>query len=334
MSGSNGHACPECGAPRQPNGTPSCGCTRRASDALRDARTAQAAAAEDFDPLRIRPYVELGSAAAGTKSAGPSDETVPMVAVPAEAGASGVGLFPEGDVPDGDFREGDFPEDDAEPGYGSSGPGAPTPPARDEPPLRRRRTVLLASGGVLAAVVAAAGLAGGFFSYDAPQRDGALPDDVRASVPEASSAEASVPAAGSESAARPSAGSASPSPSASSSPSASASSRAPSRSGPATPSGTPTTARATGSVRPTSGNDRDQPASPVLQRGDKGPEVTELQLRLSQLVLYTGNADGTYSSQVEASVRNYQLARGITTDDQGVYGAATRASLESETSEP
>ncbi len=146
MSGSNGHACPECGAPRQPNGTPSCGCTRRASDALRDARTAQAAAAEDFDPLRIRPYVELGGAAAGAKPAGPSDETVPMVAVPAEAGASGAGLFPEGDVPDGDFPVGDFPEGAAEPGYGSSGPGAPVPPARDEPPLRRRRTVLLASG--------------------------------------------------------------------------------------------------------------------------------------------------------------------------------------------
>ncbi|MFJ9961342.1 peptidoglycan-binding domain-containing protein [Streptomyces avermitilis] len=329
MSGSNGHACPECEAPRQPNGTPSCGCTRRASDALRDARTAQAAAAEDFDPLRIRPYVELGGAAAGAKPAGPSDETLPMVAVPAEAGASDVGLFPEGGFP-----EGEFPQGDAEPGFGSSGPGAPAPLAQDEPPRRRRRTVLLASGGVLAVVVAAAGLVGGFFSYDTPQRDGALPDDVRASVPEASSAEASVSAAGSESAARPSAGSARPSPSASSSPSGSASSRAPSRSGSATPSGTPTTARATGSARPTSGNGQDQSASPVLHRGDKGPEVTELQLRLRQLVLYTGNADGTYSGQVEASVRNYQLARGITTDDQGVYGAATRASLESETSEP
>ncbi|MEU9365707.1 peptidoglycan-binding domain-containing protein [Streptomyces avermitilis] len=321
---------------RQPNGTPSCGCTRRASDALRDARTAQAAAAEDFDPLRIRPYVELGGAAAGAKPAGPSDETVPMVAVPAAAGASDVSRFPEGDVPVGDVPDSDVPDSDAESGYGygSSGPGAPAPPARDEPPRRRRRTVLLASGGVLAAVVAATALAGGFFSYDTPRRDGALPDDVRASVPEASSAEASVSAAGSESAARPSAGSASPSPSASSSPSASASSKAPARSGSAKPNATPTTARATGSVRPTSGNGQDQSASPVLHPGDKGPEVTELQLRLSQLDLYSGNADGTYSGQVEVSVLNYQLARGITTDDQGVYGAATRASLESETSEP
>ena len=59
MAESNGHLCPECRAPRGADNTPSCGCTQRASDALRDARTAEAAAAEDFDPLRIRPYVEL-----------------------------------------------------------------------------------------------------------------------------------------------------------------------------------------------------------------------------------------------------------------------------------
>ncbi|MEU2544603.1 peptidoglycan-binding domain-containing protein [Streptomyces roseolus] len=39
-----GHACPDCGGRR-----PGCAC----------ARTAEAAAAEDFDPLRIRPYVTL-----------------------------------------------------------------------------------------------------------------------------------------------------------------------------------------------------------------------------------------------------------------------------------
>ncbi|RRR69494.1 peptidoglycan-binding protein, partial [Streptomyces sp. RP5T] len=71
MAESNGHTCPECGAPRGVDNTPSCGCTQRASDALRDARTAQAAAAEDFDPLRIRPYVEL------------DEETAPVPAVPA-----------------------------------------------------------------------------------------------------------------------------------------------------------------------------------------------------------------------------------------------------------
>ncbi|MFE0181747.1 peptidoglycan-binding domain-containing protein [Streptomyces olivaceus] len=52
-------SCPECGTPRAADHTPSCACGTRASEALRDARTAQAAAAEDFNPLRIRPYVEL-----------------------------------------------------------------------------------------------------------------------------------------------------------------------------------------------------------------------------------------------------------------------------------
>ncbi|GGN56947.1 hypothetical protein GCM10011579_018690 [Streptomyces albiflavescens] len=72
----------------------------------------------------------------------------------------------------------------------------------------------------------------------------------------------------------------------------------------------------------------------TLQRGDKGPEVTELQLRLRQLSLYMGNDDGKYDNQVEEAVRRYQWARGITADEQGVYGGATRTSLESETTEP
>ncbi|MFK0121537.1 peptidoglycan-binding protein [Streptomyces sp. NPDC090994] len=54
-----GPACPECGAPRQADNTPSCECGPRAADALLEARTAEAAAAEDFNPLRIRPYVAL-----------------------------------------------------------------------------------------------------------------------------------------------------------------------------------------------------------------------------------------------------------------------------------
>ena len=63
MSETQGHVCPECGAPRGVDNTPSCACTERASEALRDARTAEAAAAGDFNPLRIRPYVELDPSA-------------------------------------------------------------------------------------------------------------------------------------------------------------------------------------------------------------------------------------------------------------------------------
>lgn len=93
-----GAACPECGTPRAADNTPSCACGTRASDALRDARTAQAAAAEDFDPLRIRPYVELDGTA-GDPSGAPDASDA--------AGASGEHLVP---------------------------PASPTPPASPVPP--------------------------------------------------------------------------------------------------------------------------------------------------------------------------------------------------------
>ncbi|GAA2919749.1 peptidoglycan-binding domain-containing protein [Streptomyces mexicanus] len=72
----------------------------------------------------------------------------------------------------------------------------------------------------------------------------------------------------------------------------------------------------------------------MLRIGDRGSEVRELQLRLDQLHLYTGRADGVFDRRVEDSVRVYQWARGITSDGLGVYGPATRRSLESETSRP
>ncbi|MFF4757275.1 peptidoglycan-binding protein [Streptomyces sp. NPDC001292] len=73
---------------------------------------------------------------------------------------------------------------------------------------------------------------------------------------------------------------------------------------------------------------------PVLRHGDQGSEVTELQLRLSQLYFYPGKADGVFGHRLERSVRAYQSSRGISADEPGVYGPATRARLESETTEP
>ncbi|MEU7425272.1 peptidoglycan-binding protein [Streptomyces sp. NPDC048362] len=62
--------------------------------------------------------------------------------------------------------------------------------------------------------------------------------------------------------------------------------------------------------------------------------MTELQLRLRQLNLYDGQIDGTFTRSVEDGVRTYQLARGVLDDGPGVYGPATRAHLESETTRP
>ncbi|MEU1593462.1 peptidoglycan-binding protein [Streptomyces sp. NPDC005708] len=417
MSGTNGQTCPECAAPRRPDGTPSCGCTRRASEALRDARTAEAAAAEDFDPLRIRPYVELAvpatevpgdpgrAAEAPAAGAAAPDETMRLAAVredtgrpapgpegaggqsspegaqgPATepAGTEGLGTGPDtarrtaADT-DGTARGAAADETVVLPGAGESvrptavdetvrlaavpptrsavpegaaGPeetmrlgavpggtgenGAHAAPAfaDEEPAGRSRRTVLLAAGGAVVVIAAAAALVGGLLSYKSPQRDGALPEGIRASVPEASSpSEVSAPPS-TVSAAAPSV-SAPPSPTSSPSPSVTYSA-SPTPSVSAAPSRSATTARASGSPSPTSGSD----AGPVLRPGDEGPEVTELQLRLRQLNLHSGKADGEYDSQVEYAVRTYQFARGVTGDEYGVYGPATRLKLESETTEP
>ncbi|MGQ4351313.1 peptidoglycan-binding domain-containing protein [Streptomyces sp. SAS_275] len=407
MTEQTGHVCPRCAAHRAPDGTPSCTCTRRASDALRDARTAEAAAAEDFDPLRIRPYVELSrdGVAAGVPGGAPGPEPTGIPAAGATTTGTGgpVAGGGAGPVNGAGTRPGPMnasgPAATAGPAGQPGEPGEPgivPPPAGAAPsastmrlaavpavpadaalpvdatmrlqalpsepraadvrlfqeqashpgtaaaagagrPARRRRNGILAAAGVVVTMVAAAGFAGGLLSYDTPARDGALPEDVRASVPDVSPKAASVAPSASTSptvsapAAPASSLSASPSPSASeASTSASPSPSASSSSSSAPPSATAT---ATGSAADTGGQQGLGPA-PTLQRGDDGPEVTELQLRMRQLRMYMGDADGHFDRHLEDAVRWYQWARGITSDPSGVYGAATRASLESETSQP
>ncbi|MGA5900113.1 peptidoglycan-binding protein [Streptomyces venetus] len=556
MDQPNGHPCPECGAPRRPDNTPSCACTHRAAEALRDARTAQAAAAEDFDPLRIRPYVELdpktgpdratadGAAPRHPAGDGPAvsaHEEPPGSARPAgpapedatrrtrvdgrpaprraetshagrtagdsagPSGSDGLTSTPEGSQPPpradapaapphaahpngsatpsrtertteltterahprGPARSlsaegGATPQHvRTSPGEGSAraaegaphpshpngpatppsaeGPRAdgpartpeggpqgtvanpadtfraegaaapppspadttmplrpvdpdattvlpaaqdttalpvppdttvlPTPlaPAASEPSVtdlrlfdgagasedgapgaaedgggsggRRRGVLLAAAAAACVAVVAVAGYASGLFAYEAPSRDTALPDDIRASVPDGPSssvastpAERSAPATPSAPAAPP------PSPSATSSPSASPSSSAPSASPSpsrsATPSAPQTSASPTGPGQAPPDNSRQNGGPTTLRLGDRGPEVTELQLRLRQLSLYDEDDDGTYDERLEDAVRTYQWSRGIQDDDLGVYGRGTRTRLESETKEP
>ncbi|MGW8632337.1 peptidoglycan-binding domain-containing protein [Streptomyces sp. NPDC055793] len=205
---------------------------------------------------------------------------------------------------------------------------------------RRRKGILLSAAGAVVVVVGAAGYASGLFSYEAPSRDGALPHEVRAGVPDPSPSE-STPTAGPSATPVPQAGSASPSPSASASasaspsaspsPTASSASPSPSRSAEPTPSATST---ATEQAPQESEDDDHDFYGGSLRRGDRGPEVVELQQRLAQLYLYTGDIDGSYNRRVEDSVRTYQWARGIRSDDLGVYGPDTRRQLESETREP
>jgi hypothetical protein len=374
-----GHLCPECGAPRGADNTPSCTCTQRASDALRDARTAEAAAAEDFDPLRIRPYVEL-EGAADTSDASETPDAPGARGVPDVTGAPGgpgvrgvpaveatMALRPvapraPASVPGTSAEDATVTLPAVDATSALPVPSAPpvTYPGRTDPhvfgaadglgpagadgdgdgegkPSRRRpRTVLLGVGGAVVSVIAAAGIASGLFAYETPSRDGAPPQDVRAAVPDTSPSAASTsPSTRTTSAAPTSASpsaSASRSPSPTPSPSASASSASPSPSRSAEPTPSPTSTDDGSGAGDGSEADRDN--SPVLRRGDRGPEVTELQQRLRQLYLYNGAIDGSFTTQVEDALRNYQWSRGVGTDNLGVYDHETRAKLESETTEP
>ncbi|MFD5846255.1 peptidoglycan-binding domain-containing protein [Streptomyces chartreusis] len=203
------------------------------------------------------------------------------------------------------------------------------------PGRRHRRTILLGAGGALVVVMTAAGLASGMFTYDAPSRKTALPHDVRASVPAPSTSESETTAAPTETAtgSAPAPTSASPSESPTESPSPTRSTSSPSPTPSTEPTKSPSTTAAATDPDEESPAPR-QPTPTVLSRGDRGPEVTELELRLTQLGLYTRQARGNYNEGVEDAVARYQWARGIQSDDYGVYDLETRERLESETTEP
>ncbi|MER8237163.1 peptidoglycan-binding domain-containing protein [Streptomyces sp. NPDC094049] len=105
---------------------------------------------------------------------------------------------------------------------------------------------------------------------------------------------------------------------------------APATAAPATtpPAFGPGTTRPPSSQRP----DQDGPSSPRdLMVGSTGSDVTELQVRLQELYLYLGSADGVFSQDVAQALGRFQLARNLP-DAPGVYGSATRAALRVETS--
>ncbi|MFF5531390.1 peptidoglycan-binding protein [Streptomyces cinerochromogenes] len=305
MTEERGTTCPECGAPRGADNTPSCDCTERASAALREARTAEAAAAEDFDPLRIRPYVEVSGTAGAPEPAAPRPLPATQTPAPPAPATRPTPLTAASEA-------------ESEP--------APEPASEaDQPRRRSRRTALLAVGGTALAVAAVAGSV--LFSYEAPARDRAA-QEVRQSIPEATT-----PAPASPKAPVPPVTPRPPAPSAPATPASPSSSPSPSPTASASGSPSPTaspspsaTAAATPGTTPA--------MAPVLRRGDTGPEVTELQQRLRRLNLYGDRIDGVFTRPVEDAVRNYQLARGVRGDTLGEYGPATRRALEAETTEP
>lgn len=312
MSEPTGLACPECGVPRAADGGPACSCARRAADAHLETRAAEAAAAEDFDPLRIRPFAE---------PAVTTEDTGNLATRPV-TGATGAPVLWSPEERPEEAAEG--AQEGAE-GAGGAGEaeGSPVTGGRRRP----RRLVQLTGVGAAAAVLVTGGAVAALFSYQSPSRGSAGPEDIRASVP-AGATGTGTAATGPTASASPTPTSASPTPSQSATPTESAATSTESAEPTASPTGTGATSTAAPAPSPTGG------PSPVLRPGDRGPEVTELQLRLQQAGFYRGDADGEYGSAVEAAVRNYQLARLVLTDESGVYATATRAALESETSEP
>ncbi|MFI1187352.1 peptidoglycan-binding protein [Streptomyces californicus] len=370
-----GHACPECG--RQVAGEPGagyrapcwCGAGTDAArstpdgrwaahDDPRAARTVEIAA-EDFDPLRVRPYVTLPDAAhaPGAGFEGPS-ATTGAPATPLHRGGDG-GPYPGAGTAVGAG---------VEPGHHGSvqgGAGGLVDPALSEPGGRHRRApgsaltlgsapsqrqrpfVVLAAGAAVAAVVGTAAFAGGLFGGAKTSTDEALPetttsapdteDEPAASVAPSPSASAAVPRTPSASA------SASASPSASSSPEKKKKSEKPTPTGSASASASASSGRSPsatpGGDTPTKAPTADPPPPPattggMLRPGDRGPQVAELQNRLREVGrwLYSGPSDGHYSDRVAYAVAYYQSYMGVHGDPTGVYGPNTRQLLEAQTS--
>ncbi|WP_434588974.1 peptidoglycan-binding domain-containing protein [Streptomyces sp. A5-4] len=306
-------------------------------EATRAARAAEVAAAEDFDPLRIRPYVTLPGPEAPDDEARPGDGHLGADPDAGRGRDAGAGSAPAAGptLPMG-------PPGDSGTGSGAAGPAPapcpalPRPPGPgEEPPVRRPgRPALWAvmAGAVAAATVGTLAVASALYSTDS-ERDRALPATVT-SAPGPSEAPVA-PASASATAdrvSRPPSAPASASPSAppsrfaasSATPAPSASKALPAPSPPA-----PSTARATGTVEMSP-----EPAADALNMGDSGPEVVELQDRLGQVWLYYGPDDGSYSADVEQAVRTYQSYMSIEGDPEGSYGPHTRRVLEASTEEP
>ncbi|MFI5521345.1 peptidoglycan-binding protein [Streptomyces platensis] len=349
--------CPHCFAPVLGHGRPACLCA--------------AAGADDFDPLRVRPYVSLPDGEGDGEADGSDGGT--------DGTASG-----RGDLLD------DLPGVDAAvhhaDGPSSSAAGPPPPPATPlalgpsrapGPPLTpgtpgvgpadpliprmRHRPGGPASRTCSAAEAPEEEPAAGSSALT-PRRRRALPAVLlTAGAAIAATAvligtdalsggtqpRAAAPGRGTASpdAALPTGGITSPAPSGAGSPTAA---RSPSPDA-TTPEATvrhhrapaprpPAPTRASGSVSdsPTAhGRPSAPPTGPiVLREGAGGPEVVELQGRLRQLAVYPGLEDGRYDADVRDAVSRYQRAYGVTGDPDGVYGAPTRTSLESRTQAP
>ncbi|MFE4610653.1 peptidoglycan-binding protein [Streptomyces niveus] len=312
-----GQLCPECGTPRDAYGRPGAGCDCSERAAI--------AAAEDFHPLRIRPYVALKEPDGATPSTPP-----PSLLSPPHDEDGGEGDRSEGADPAETMRL-------SLPGLRTAAPGAAAANPERAGGRKRFARVALTAAAVVA-VIGAASFAGGLFTGDGGGDEAT--SDLNSGLPTAS-ARPDPSASSTTSASAP--GPASPSTTVSGSAkgtgtgTASASASKPAKDGPSSPDtgpaapGAPSTpASASDGTRTTQGPEAGSGAT--LRRGDDGAEVEELQRRLSEIWLYNDDYDGRFGERVEAAVRVYQSYKSIEGDPSGAYGPNTRRALEAETS--
>ncbi|MFE1958179.1 peptidoglycan-binding protein [Streptomyces sp. NPDC059479] len=266
-----------------------------------EASAQEIAEAEDFNPLRVRPYVTLDAGDDRTEPPPPFRTAGPMPPLTPAANS------------------------------------ATPPPARfypPPPPRRRAPYRALAIGAAALAVIGTAAFAGGLFSSGEPG-ERALPDGTRdlptVGVTEAEPSDSQTTPAPSGSSLSSIGAALSPSPTASTVPSATASATTSAEQQPSAP---PSSVAPKDSPSPTRQPSRQPPPAPdgtSLGPGDSGPEVVELQNRLEEVWLFRGPTDGQYDQRVEGAVRIYQSYRHIEGDPEGVYGPNTRRALEAET---
>ncbi|KUL48578.1 hypothetical protein ADL28_28625 [Streptomyces violaceusniger] len=330
-------SCPHCFAPARANGRPGCTCAERAAASTAAAgetdhqthpqpyvtRSEEHPGGPDPRDLRLFEEAERKKAEKEEAEKGDTEETRVIDRVEERPGGGGA----DGDL----FADGGAPGE--EPG-----------PARHRKSKRKVVAAVLAGAAAVAvagSLAVGTGLLGGDHKEDG---GGGASDRTLADSTASAPVEEELPAAeGSPSSGAPSS-SATPRPSAPGSASASASA-SPSETGPSATARPSASGSATGSATkpgPTaSGGPTSAPSDPpgptgppALREGDSGPEVAELQKRLSQLLLYIGAADGEYDAGVRRVVSSYQDQHDITGDPDGVYGENTRRDLESRTREP
>ncbi|SDK01353.1 peptidoglycan-binding domain-containing protein [Streptomyces indicus] len=363
----SGLTCPHCGTAREASGAPRCGCGPRAADALRQERSAQVAAAEDFDPLRIRPYVSLspdvapvpgeqqpgggdGDATAALpvvyQPSGPPAVSEPHPAdvdlfVPGGAGAAGheAGAYGAGGYgADGFGAAGHGADGFGAAGYGADGYG----PGDYEVELERAEPLVHREPGAhgsrraprgrrrttLLAVCGAAVAVVAVAAAATGLFSGDENDGRREeALPDRSTSAPALSVSPSESASPSPSASASASASASPSKSASASATPSSRPSSSAPQASPTVKVSRSASAPASSQPPEQPAG-TLQLGDSGGEVRQMQRMLRDVYVYQGPAHGQFDEQTRDAVATFQVWYGVDGDPRGVYGPATRSALE------